>query len=195
MLFWAQELNTHLNNQMMTCLAIMQTLKNQSHGFENIEWPTQGGRQDEPEQTKQKPKKTKQCSLYISLSLQCYRKVQSNILFTEKWTKSLVWSNWCLKVWWRVSGLLSETGGVFYLDLKKEGQAGSDSSCEKREERCTEANNRRLWLLLQFQHQLEDTLFKKLIHVFYVILCKMTDFPIFLHQLPSGMSITNQPAH
>lgn len=28
--------------------------------------------------------------------------------------------------------VVREWRGVFYLDLKKEGQAGSDSSCEKR---------------------------------------------------------------
>lgn len=40
--FWAQQLNTHLNNQMMTCLAV-QTLKNQSHGVRTSSDSTQRG--------------------------------------------------------------------------------------------------------------------------------------------------------
>lgn len=91
---WAQQLNIHLNNQMMTCLAV-QTLTNQTQSEGTLgEW-TQGGRTDQtkPQKTKSKQKqKTKGKKIYphvpfTSVFFQCYRKVQSSILCTEKWTE------------------------------------------------------------------------------------------------------------
>lgn len=65
---WAQQLNIHLNNQMMTCLAV-QTLTNQTQSEGTLgEW-TQGGRTDQtkPQKTKSKQKQKTKGKKYIHM--------------------------------------------------------------------------------------------------------------------------------